>query len=314
MKKGRIKEIAIIVKERFKEADVANTSVLIAFYMLLSIFPIAIGIGNILPLLKIDPISVTPYLSAILPESIEPILVPIIEDLLTQSSGGVFIISILILLWSASRGVSQIERGINMAYGLAGSQNGIVRRIVSVFVLIVICAFVIGAVLIFSLGGMLLDNLKDIAPIAVKLDGYLRLLKWPVTVALAFATLTIIYKLMPSVKIKFRDAWPGALFAMIGWVALVEGFSIYLRFSNMSTYGVLSTFIILMIWLVFAGVIILVGAVLNATLYTEKYGKPEIREGKLPQRTWDKLAGYLQNRIFSKRDKTEEARRANRKS
>ena len=44
-------------------AEIGNSSVVVAYYLLLSLFPLLIAVGNVLPYLRIDPNSVLPYIA-----------------------------------------------------------------------------------------------------------------------------------------------------------------------------------------------------------------------------------------------------------
>lgn len=56
--------------------------------------------------------------------------------------------------------------------------------------------------------------------------------------------LVALYVTAPSVKIRIRDALPGAFLATIAWLILAETFSLYLQYTanSLNTYGVLNTF------------------------------------------------------------------------
>ncbi|GAK03854.1 inner membrane protein YihY [Geomicrobium sp. JCM 19037] len=73
------------------------------------------------------------------------------------------------------------------------------------------------------------------------------------------------YTIVPSRRISWRDTWPGALFATVGWQAASLGFSYYNQWNDYSIiYGSLGTIIGLMIWFYLTGLMILLGAQLNA--------------------------------------------------
>ena len=56
--------------------------------------------------------------------------------------------------------------------------------------------------------------------------------------------------------------------------ALDQGFSIYVRYFARSvlSYGTIGTFIVLLFWMNYSALVIMVGAVINATLEERKYG------------------------------------------
>lgn len=272
-KKERIKSWFIIFKNRLKIAGITGTSVQVAYYTLLALVPLLIALGNLLPLLNIDPARVAPYLDAILPEVVRPVLDPIIQGILTSSSGGLFIVTLAIFVWSASKAVSYLQAGFDKAYGLTTPRGAIPQRVlsmaVSLLILLILCVFV----LLFTFGSFLLDQL----PLSPGLEGFLRLMhrvKWPAMLLLAFCMLTLIYLFTPGVRVRAREALVGAAVATAGIIVLSELFSFYVRRVSplLSNYGVLSSFLVLMFWLNFSAILINLGAVVNASIKEYKTG------------------------------------------
>ena len=83
--------------------------------------------------------------------------------------------------------------------------------------------------------------------------------------AVLFIILSLVYKFVPSVKVRFCDTIPGTLFSIVAFLLLTGLFSFYVNnlMSSLSLYGSLSAIILLMFWLYFAGIIIVMGAELN---------------------------------------------------
>ncbi|HAK43847.1 MAG TPA: YihY/virulence factor BrkB family protein, partial [Clostridium sp.] len=60
-----------------------------------------------------------------------------------------------------------------------------------------------------------------------------------------------VYKLIPSRRIKWREAFPGAVFTSIVWIILSMGFAFYVNNFGKYTdiYGSIGVVIVMMIWL-----------------------------------------------------------------
>ena len=84
--------------------------------------------------------------------------------------------------------------------------------------------------------------------------------------------LAIIYKFAPSKKIKWKEAFPGAIITTFGWLIISVAFSFYINnFSNYSKiYGSLAAVFILMIWLFLISIIFLFGLEFNSVLSITK--------------------------------------------
>ena len=106
-------------------------------------------------------------------------------------------------------------------------------------------------------------------------------IKYFVDIILAFRFLFIwfllmiffsfLYAFVPNQKMKLKSQIPGAVFASIGWVLYSFCFSIYVKYSNaMSMYGSISTVIMIMLWLYMCMYLLMLGALLNKIILTEK--------------------------------------------
>ena len=273
-------------QERIINSEMGNTSVVVAYYLLLSLFPLLIAVGNLLPYLKIDPNSVLPYLSEVIPETIFNDLKPAIKALLTQSSGGLLSVSALATLWSASQSINALQVAMNKAFGVEQRKNFILVRLVSLFVIALLLISLVGVVLILGLGQNILDLIEPIIHIPDEFLNTFQTLKWPVTALGLFLTMSLLFFVVPNVKLKSRSVFPGAIFATVGWLLLSQVFGVYITYfsSRVSGYQIIGSFIVLMLWLNFASTIIVLGGIINAVVedYLSK-GQIESRAGMIRQ-------------------------------
>lgn len=77
-----------------------------------------------------------------------------------------------------------------------------------------------------------------------------------------------IYYLLPDIDHSVAEALPGAIVAAFGWAVLNTVFGIYAATAGQyELYGVLGGVLLLLAWFYISGIIIILGAVLNAVLY-----------------------------------------------
>ncbi|WP_439025627.1 YihY/virulence factor BrkB family protein [Haloarchaeobius sp. DT45] len=75
------------------------------------------------------------------------------------------------------------------------------------------------------------------------------------------------YYVFPDEDVTVREVVPGALFAATGWATLESLFQYYVAVAGKAdAYGVVGAILLLVTWLYFSGLVILVGAALNAVL------------------------------------------------
>ncbi|MEE6674108.1 YihY/virulence factor BrkB family protein [Pediococcus acidilactici] len=261
---------------RFNESEVVNNSIVLAYYLLLSFFPLVMLLGTLLPLFQIRVNTVLEYIETAVPETIYNITEPIVKDFLGSGNGELFSFSLLMTVFSASQAVAAFQRTVNRAYGVAKYQNPIINRVVSFFLTVVIIAIMGVLVFLFSFGQTLVSYLTPILNLPTHLFALVGQLKWPVTIVGLFVGLSLLYYLVPNAKIRFKYVIPGSIFATVGTMVLSQVFSFYLRIfaRSVTSYKTLGTFIAIMFWLNFSAMIIMFGGVLNATWQ-------ELREGKI---------------------------------
>jgi membrane protein len=89
-------------------------------------------------------------------------------------------------------------------------------------------------------------------------------------VTLLFAS---IYKFLPDAKISWKDVWIGALMTSVLFVIAKFGLGIYFGTSDPgSTYGAAGSIVLIMLWVSYAGLILLFGAEFTQ-VYANRYGK-----------------------------------------
>ena len=262
----KFREFLKLALRRFNDAELGMTAASLAFYSLLSMFPMLILLGNLLPLFGFSYDGVADYLEQVVPSDIMSWIEPIIHNLLNSTSGSALSIGAIATLWAASLGINGLKNGFNKAYGITPPQNYFVQRILSmliIFLLIVALGMVMVA---FTFGRQFLEW---IVPLLGLSDSWLNTfdsLRWPVTVSALIVVIGSVDFFLPNVKIKFWTIIPGAAFTIASWLGLAQGFSLYMRVfgSRFTSYGTLGTVMVLLLWLNFSAMLLLIGGVINA--------------------------------------------------
>lgn len=291
-----------LFQKNFKRANVSSTAIVISYYTLVTIFPMIIFIGNILPLLRLEVDAVLPYLETAMPKSIYATLEPLIVKFLqTGASGSVASISGLVTLWATSRGINALKQAFNQAYDVGNDQGVITQRLLSFLIMIFIGIMLIILFVIYSFGQLVLEHLTPLFELPTDWLTTFSQLKWPTTVLGLFLIFIILYFLVPNAKVHLKYIWPGAVVATLGWMMLTQVFSIYVRYFARSflSYGTIGTFIVLLLWLNYSAYVIMVGVVINASLEELRGGKVKAK-GALDHFT-DNAVKKQVKRVFKKK-------------
>ena len=243
----------------------------IAFFLVLSIFPILTLIGVIASRFSINIDSVVNFLNNALPNNVADILSGFIQGKGFDSHIGIFMI---IGFFLASNGADAIILASNNLYGFPNSDY-VKRRIKAMFLIILIILLFIFMLGFLAFGNHILELLlqlikdKNIVNIVYTL---FNILKWPFSIFVIFFNVKLIYTIAPDWKILSKHTTKGALFTTIGWILAIEVYSYWVsNFSNYDIfYGSLSNIVVLMLLTYIISYILVIGIAINVRSYEYK--------------------------------------------
>lgn len=270
------RKLGIKLLKQYQAAAISQNAVVSTYYTLLSIFPLLIFLGNLLALLKLPISEVLRYVAILVPKSLYPTIAPLIRALLTQGNGGLLSIGAIVTLWSASKGVVTLRQSVNQVYQVQAPQNALLSRLLSVVLTLLFLTVMVSLVMIFGFGQDVLNYLAPRLHLPQQLLISFGQFKLPVVGSMLLLLLVFLEYWLPQVKLHLRCVWPGALFTAVSWLALAQFFALYLRYfaRSVTSYGALSTFIILLFWLNFLVQFLLLGCFLTRLIETHYYGAP----------------------------------------
>ena len=259
---------------RIRTVDMVGMAAQLAFFFLLSFFPLVIFLVTLLPYLNLKQEQIFEFLKGITPPDVYILVEDILREVLSNYNGGLLSIGILGTIWSASRGVNALTRTLNRAYDVE-SKSGVKNRLWSLLFTIALVGAVIIA-LIFPVFGQQIGNLlfSYIGLEGTSVETFWTFILWSTPLLLIFSVLWIMYWVIPNIshRLKYIKVTPGAIIATLGWLILTYGFSFYIQnFGNFGmTYGSIGGVIILMLWLYFLGMVIIFGGLVNASIAKRK--------------------------------------------
>lgn len=213
-----------------------------SFFMVLAVFP---GLLLLLGLLRYTPLEVErlgELLAGFLPEALAEGAEELILLTYDNTSGITLGLSVVTTLWSASRGIYGLIKGLNAVYETEENRGWLHVRLLSVvytfaFLLVLILTLMFHA---FGIRLLILQTL----------------------------IFTAMYMVLPNCQNRFWDALPGALLASSGWLVFSDLYSIYVaHFAHLSNvYGSVYAVALSMLWLYFCMAIVFYGGVLNRLL------------------------------------------------
>ena len=256
-------------------SDIELTSVAVAYYWLISIFPLLMIAVNILPYFQIPISDFLIILKEFLPDTIYEVVAKIVREVLTQPSTGLLSFAILSALWTFSKSMNFLQKAFNKAYGIAKNRGIISHQLMSLLVSLGLQILFALALFLSMFGHMLLDLIKNYWKSESSLFAYLQDFTGPLIYVFLFAILIMLYYFLPNVKIgRIRYVLPGSLFVLLTLISLLTIFSAY--FNNYVNYLVDVRFfssiivVVMMFWFIIIAKILIIGAVINASVQSLK--------------------------------------------
>ena len=248
--------------------DVTGLAAQIAYYFLLSLFPLLIFVVTLLPYLPVEQGDILGVVRDFAPGETMKMIDETLQDVMSNRNSGLLSISIIATIWSASNGMNAIVKSLNRAYEVSETRSFLVTRFMSILLtLAMILVFVIALLLpVFGkqIGVFLFSQFGFSEQFLAVWNG----IRWAISPIILFIIFVGLYFFAPSKRIKCISAFPGAIFATLGWVLVSLAFSFYVgSFGNYSaTYGSIGGIIVLMIWFYLTGIIIMIGGEINAII------------------------------------------------
>ncbi|WP_052219566.1 YihY/virulence factor BrkB family protein [Clostridium tetani] len=268
--KDRVKDRVTVDKKniinKIIEDEVPALASQLSYSLLLSFFPFLIFLMTLLGFSSIDNEYVLFELKTMLPDSAYELVYNTVIEILGTRDSNLLSFSIIFTVWTSSTGFRAVIKGINKAYDEKEK-----RSLPKVFLISILSTLSLGFLIILTVLFLVFGQLIGLYLVQKLKMGSLFYLTWNIIrYIIILSSLVVIfalmYKFIPSRKLKWKEVMPGAIFATVGWLLSSFIFSYYVNnFANYSRiYGSIGAVIILMVWLYLTSIIIILGGELNA--------------------------------------------------
>ncbi len=268
-----LNEFIISLKATTKQwwaRDPFNNSTIIAFYTIFSLPGLLIIIINLAGYFY-DKAEVTALITGQIQDILGGDTAKDIGSIITNASQSktTFISSIVgitTLLFGATGVFYQLQQMLNRIWKVEPKVKTrhkileLIRDRLFSFGLILVVGFLLLVSLVLSAGLSALSNW-----VSIHLSESVLILFGLLDIVVSMAIITIlfaaIFKFLPDVKIKWKDVWSGAILTAILFVIAKFALGLYFGSSDLgSTYGAAGSIILIMLWVSYAGLILLFGA------------------------------------------------------
>jgi membrane protein len=263
------------------EDRILDQAATLAFYCLLSIFPLLLFLIALLGMFLRSGDGLRETLHAYLSTLVPATASSLVDNTLAQitSGSGALRLSIALVFtwWSACQGMLALVQGLNVAYDARESRPWWRQYVLASGLTLFLLLLVAGGVLALIEGERAAMALVHLTGHRTLVVAIWRALQIALTLALALTAFNVLYRRAPNLERPRRNLlMPGTLLGVALWVAVSFGFKLYLTFfDNFSLiYGSIGAVIVLMLWFSLSGMAILVGGEFNSEI--EKAAAPPV--------------------------------------
>jgi len=266
--------------------NVFNRAAELAYYFFFSLFPALILATSIFGLLagpgtKLHDM-LFGYMGQALPYDAFRMVQKIMNQTTQAAGGGKITFGALLTLWSASAAMSAVEDTLNAVYDVPEARPYWKTKSIAIALTVVCGLLMLVALTIILYGNMLADFVGNLVGLTTAATWTWKIVQWPIALLFLALVFSVTYYFAPDVEQRHWE-WltPGAIIGMVTWILASLVLRAYLHYFNSysATYGSLGAVIILLTWFYVTGLMLLMGAEVNAEIENAaaKQGIPDAK-------------------------------------
>jgi membrane protein len=243
-----------------------NLGALLAWGTLSTLLPLLLGILSIAGIVLRDQERLDQVYNAIgsaLPSAAAGPVTDVLDGMRQGSAAPAGIVAIVLLLISGSSFFTNMASVFDHAYHVEG-RNMVVERLIGLGMLIIVTTLLVVSALAAGLSSLVSNVPAGALPIGPVAG---QVVAWSVTIVSVFVLFLLIYRILPNAQQTWRSVIPGALASLVLIMLITQLFPIYVTlFPPNHAYSVFGVFLVLTFWLYLVGIVMVLGAELNAYL------------------------------------------------
>jgi membrane protein len=264
-------ELGKRVWKEANEDEIFDRAAGLSYYFVFALFPALLFLTSLLGMLPIPDLTnrLMAYVEQAMPADAASIIQKTLGEIVGGAAGSLLSIGALAALWAASGGVVAMMTALSIAYDVEDSRPWWKRRVLGIGLTFALAVVMLMAAVLLVFGGTIgqsLNNTVGLGDVPVKIWN---VAQWPMAVGCVVLGIALLYYAAPAVEHrKWYWVTPGSLVATVAWILMSLGLRLYvLNFGNYTaTYGSIAGVILLLLWLYLSGLVLLLGAEVNAEI------------------------------------------------
>lgn len=251
---------------------VARSAAELAYFLILSFFPILICINALVGLLDLDTAAMLEMASPLLPREALEVLAEYIRYITGNQTPGLLAAGLVMTLFSSSAAFRALMNIMGDIYERS-SYQGLVQIVASVAFSILFLAAIYLSLVVLLTGGWLFQLVEDFFHLeSGMLPWDWQWLRFFILFCLVLLVVLVVYRMSAPRGKPTPPILTGGILASAALVAASMVFSWFIGMSSRYSlvYGSLASVIILLVWLYLCGNILILGNVVNCVWYRRK--------------------------------------------
>ena len=242
----------------------------LAYYFFLALFPALLcllAIASFFPLQNVTG-DVVRVLGPFAPSEMLNIIRQEMTKIAEGQHGGLFTVGLLGALWSSSSALVAVIGAMNRAYSVDEGRPWWKVRVTAISLTVALSLLIVVAFTLIVAGPQLADFLAAYGVFGSPIVWTWKILQWPLAFLMVVAGIGLIYYFAPDAEQDWVWITPGSLVATTLWLLGSLAFRFYaVNFGNYeATYGAVGGVILLLLWFYLSGLVIVIGAEMNAVI------------------------------------------------
>lgn len=261
------------IVELYFSAHVSRSAAELAYFLILSFFPILICVNAFVGALDLDISVVLVEVERFLPGDVASILADYVGYITENQSRGMLLAGLFMTLVSASAAVRALMKIMDDIYGRT-NYPGFWSIVVSVGFSLLLLVTIYLSIVVLLTGNWFLRFLAGFLPIHAAVWDW-QWLRFVILFALVLVFILLLYRVSAPIGKPRPPVLTGAILAAVALAGASILFSWFIGMSSRYSmvYGSLASVIILLVWLYLCGNILIVGNVFNCVWYRRKKAK-----------------------------------------
>jgi membrane protein len=191
-----------------------------------------------------------------------------VQDVMTNTQGGLLSLGLVLAIWSASGGMAMTMTALDKTYEVTCDRSFVKQRLLAIALTLATMVLILLVAVLLPIGGAITKYFENRGVLGPFAAWTILIARYLIALGLLFAVVSLMYYFGPNIKQKYQAITPGAAFAVVIWIVMGIGFSIYVtQFGNFNkTYGTLGAVIVLLLFFYLSATVLLIGAEVNSVV------------------------------------------------